>query len=315
VKAHGTGNDFVILADREDAVTLDRGLTRALCDRRTGLGGDGAIRIAPARASVEADVFMDYRNRDGSVAEMCGNGVRCVAKVVLDRHWVGGDRLRVDTRAGVKVVDVAARHADGRVAQVHVGMGRPVVGEPVELDISPLVEAPGPEAADDGADGGEALVTAEHRVLALTTVSLGNPHAVAVVEDVARAPLARWARLAAAHPAFVDGVNVEVVAAVDEHTVQGRVHERGVGETAASATGASAIAVAAARAGLAAPRVTVRLPGGELACDWRHDGVMLTGPAEVVATGHLDSGWLSARRDAEPDRDRPDHLPPMPAAS
>lgn len=295
MKAHGTGNHFVLLPDRDDALALDAPLAAALCDERTGLGGDGVIRLGAPRDSRTADVFMDYRNRDGSLPEMCGNGVRCVAKYVLDAGWVAGDTLRVDTRAGVKPVTVVARDAEGRVTHVSVAMGAPVVGDPVELDVSPLADPSGPA----GLFGEAAAVTAEHRLLRLTTVALGNPHAVAVVDDVAAVPLARWARLARDHPAFASaGVNLEVLAVVDDAVVDGRIDERGVGETAASGTGASAIAVTACHLGLTGPTVAVRLPGGELRCEWREDGVQLTGPAEVVATGELDAAWLAAHTDS-----------------
>lgn len=294
MKAHGTGNHFVLLPDRDDALTLDAALTRALCDARTGVGGDGVIRIGAPRVPSQADVFMDYRNADGSVAEMCGNGVRCVAKVVLDRGWVEGDRVLVDTRCGVKAVDVVSRARGGRVGWVRVAMGSPTIGDPVDLDASPLVDGHG-SGQPLGAVAPDA-VTAEHRLLRLTTVGMGNPHAVVVVDDVARAPLARWAGLAADQPSFPHGVNVEVAAVVGPDVVEGRIHERGVGETAASGTGASAIAVAACHLGLTGPHVRVRLPGGDLICDWRDDGVSVTGPAEVVATGEIDPDWLDQLR-------------------
>ncbi len=292
MKAHGTGNHFVLLPDPGDALTLDATLAGALCDHRTGIGGDGVIRLGAPRDDRTADVFMDYRNRDGSLPEMCGNGVRCVAKYVLDAGWVTGDDVRVDTRAGVKHVAVVARDAEGRVTTVRVAMGMPVVGDPVELDISPLAE---PVETGEMLDG-PAAVTAEHRLLRLTTVALGNPHAVAVVDDVNAVPLDHWARLARDHHAFMGaGVNVEVLAVAGDDVVDGRIYERGVGETAASGTGASAIAVTACHLGLTGPDVTVRLPGGELGCAWREDGVQLTGPAEIVATGWVDAAWLAAR--------------------
>lgn len=292
MKAHGTGNHFVLLPDKDDGLALGAPLAAALCDERTGLGGDGVIRLGAPRDSRQADVFMDYRNRDGSLAETCGNGVRCVAKYALDAGWLTGDTVRVDTRAGVKHVTVVARDADGRVARVRVAMGTPVVGDPVDLDVSPLADPSEPAGLLDGS----AAVTAEHRLLRLTTVALGNPHAVAVVDDVGAVPLARWARLARDHHAFMNaGVNVEVLAVAGDGVVDGRIYERGVGETAASGTGASAIAVAACHLGLTGPRVTVRLPGGDLGCEWREDGVYLTGPAETVATGELDAAWLAAR--------------------
>lgn len=293
MKAHGTGNHFVLLPDRDNALTLDAALTRALCDPRTGLGGDGVIRVGAPAADVAADVTMDYRNADGSLAEMCGNGVRCVAKLAADRGWVAGDRLRVDTRGGVKAVDVVTRTGEGRVAAVRVAMGAPTIGDPIEVDVSPLRDGHG--AGEPLGGSAPDAVTAEHRLLRLTTVGMGNPHAVAVVDDVAAAPLGRWARLVVDQPAFPGGVNVEVVAVAGPDMLDARIHERGVGETAASGTGAAAIAVAACHLGLTGPRVTVRLPGGSLDCDWREDGVYLTGPAETVATGHLDADWLRAR--------------------
>lgn len=324
VKAHGTGNDFVLLPDRLDQHVLDVALTVAVCDRRFGIGGDGAIRVAPARADTGADVFMDYRNADGSLAEMCGNGVRCVAKLALDRGWVDGDEIAVDTRAGVKQVTVTERHDDGTVATVRVHMGSAHVGQRVEVDVSPLTRAraaPGSHAGiiaeppampgEDAAAG--AAVTAEHRTLEVLAVSMGNPHAVVVVGSDPAAldavPLAAWSAAVAAHPAFPDGANVEAVAVPDPATVHGRIHERGSGETLASGTGASAMAVAAAALGHARRASTVRLPGGDLRVDWREDGeVTVTGPAETVATGTLDPGWLarataSSRRSAPAERE------------
>jgi diaminopimelate epimerase len=273
VKAHGSGNDFVLLHDPDDELELSPALVRALCQRQLGVGGDGIIRLGAG--GDDADVWMDYRNSDGSPAEMCGNGVRCVAKYVADRGIVTGDVVRVATRGGVKDVEIVARHADGTVAQVRVDMGAPDLGAPVLIDLPP-------------ADG-TAAVSAT-----LITVSMGNPHAVLVVEDPATAPLATWGPQVGAHPAFPEGTNVEVIAVPERGLVRGRIYERGVGETLASGTGASAMATAAHVLGLADREVIVALPGGELGVSWGETTLHVTGPAVEVARGTLDERWLAA---------------------
>ena len=270
VKVHGAGNDFVLLPDLDDTLELHPAFVQRVCDRHLGIGGDGVIRLAPARAGVEADVFMDYWNADGSIAEMCGNGVRCVAKYVIDRSIVGGNVVRVDTRAGVKPVDVE-RGADGKFVSGRVDMGPPVVGK---------VDYP---------------MTIDGEKFCITTLSMGNPHAVTVVEDVDAADLEWLGTRLQRHPDFPEGTNVEMIAAVDREHVRGRIFERGVGETMASGTGASAMAAAAHLLGLAARRTTVTVPGGDLHINWTDTTLEVTGPAAEVATGELDDAWLTTR--------------------
>lgn len=302
VKVHGTGNDFVLLPDPDGSWTLDATFARAVCDRRFGLGGDGVIRLGPGGDG--ADVYMDYRNADGSASQMCGNGVRCVAKYVLDRGIVTAEVVRVGTLGGVKTVRVAERGAGGTVARVRVDMGRPEPTGTVEVEVSParLVEVRAAAEAGSGAGGLGAVVTAEHRVVTVTTLSMGNPHAVVRVDDVARAPVGLWGPVIAGDPAFPDGTNVEFVAVSAPDRVEGRIWERGVGETLASGTGASAMAVAAHLWGLAGRHVVVSLSGGELEVDWQDEGLYVTGPAVEVAVGQLDEAWLAAARvgDAAP---------------
>jgi diaminopimelate epimerase len=284
VKAHGAGNDFVLLPDLEDALELDEALVRALCTPHLGVGADGVIRLGSG--GTEADVFMDYRNADGSLAEMCGNGVRCVAKYMVDRGLVSGEVVRVGSRGGLKPVEIVERHADGTVARVRVDMGAPEPTGTVSVDVSPerVAQHLGTATA----------VTLEHRTVELTTLSMGNPHAVLVVPDVGTAPVAAWGPVIEHDEAFPKGTNVEFIAVPERTRVVGRIWERGVGETLASGTGSSAMAAAAHLLGLADRDVVVELPGGTLAVEWTADTLHVTGPAVEVAAGELDASWLAA---------------------
>jgi len=272
VKSHGAGNDFVMIADLDDRMgSLDAKLVAALCDRHQGVGADGLIRIAPAS---DADFFMDYYNADGGVAEMCGNGIRCLAKYVADRGLWKDDRLRVDTRAGVKDL-VLHRDADGLVDRVRVDMGAPILERariPVAGDGDPLrvpVEADG--------DRFEAAC-----------VSMGNPHAVVVVDRLADIPVERYGPLIENAPVFPAKANVEFTEVVTPDEVRVRVWERGVGETQACGTGACATAVAAHLLGLAGRTVAVHMPGGTLDIDWTDQTVYLTGPVVEAFSGVFD---------------------------
>lgn len=264
---HGAGNDFVLLPDLDDHLDLTADLAAALCHRQLGIGGDGAIRVGPARPGTDADVFMDYRNADGGLSEMCGNGVRTVAKYLADRQPM--DVVTVDTRAGVKRV-VIHRGPDGLTETCTVDMGAPVTGEvgrPVVLD-----------------DGTTATVT---------IVSMGNPHAVLLVDDVATAPVTTLGPRIETHPDFPEGTNVEFIAARPDGGVDGRIWERGVGETMASGTGGSAMAVAAHLNGLADRTTDVHLPGGVLRIEWTEETLFVTGPAVEVGKGFLDDAWIA----------------------
>lgn len=279
-KAHGTANDFVVLTDLDDRLLMPAVLVRALADRRRGVGGDGVIRIGSGGA--DADVFMDYRNADGSVVEMCGNGVRVVAKLVVDHGLVTpttDGQVRIATRAGVKPV-VVHRGDDGRVAEVTVDMGPPV------LDAARVPYRPGADASHLDVDG--------ERVT-LTAVSMGNPHAVVGSPDVAQAPVRVLGPRIERHPAFPEGANVGFAEVVDRRRLRLRVWERGVGETAACGTGACAAVVAMQHADLLDDDVEVALPGGTLRVAHEAGGsVFMTGPAVEVARGHLDDAWLQA---------------------
>jgi diaminopimelate epimerase len=274
-KVHGCGNDFVVVADPGGTVDVGPGLVRALCDRHRGVGGDGVIRLAPPQDD-GSDVFMDYRNADGGVAEMCGNGVRCVATYMLNRGLLEGDVVRVGSRAGTRRVVVTARDERGRVVETRVDMGAPVPTGTV------TVRVPTPDGHD---------VT----VVRTTTLSMGNPHAVIEVDDVDKAPVADWGPRIERDPAFEHGTNVEFIAVPATDVVRGRIWERGVGETLASGTGASAMAVAAHLLGRAGRQVRVEVPGGVLHTEWTADGTLfIRGPAVEVFDADLDATWLRA---------------------
>jgi diaminopimelate epimerase len=271
-KVHGCGNDFVLIEDLDDVHELSSALVRAMCARHHGVGADGVLRLAPPR-DAGSDVFMDYRNADGGVAEMCGNGVRCVAMYMLDRGLLAGDTVRVGSRAGVKKVYVTQRDHAGRVIETRVDMGAPRPTGEMTLRV-PALAAPHIEE-----------VTA-------TTLSMGNPHAVLVVDDVTKAPVTEWGPYIERDVGFPDGTNVEFIEISSPTVVRGRIWERGVGETMASGTGASAMAVAAHLVGRAGRQVDVELPGGTLHIDWTDDTLWVRGPAVEVYSGRFSDIWL-----------------------
>lgn len=272
-KLHGTANDFVYVDAREGFPGDPAALAPHLCDRRRGIGADGLILVCPP-SSAEAHVRMVIYNSDGSRPEMCGNGIRGLAKFVHDRGIVHADPLRVETDAGVKTIHTEL--ANGRVRRVTVDMGVP------EWDGRAI-----PVAAD-GAVVDRPLEVAgkEWRV---TCVSMGNPHCVVFVDDPSTLPLAEIGPRFEHHPFFPRRVNTEFVRVAGPKRLEMRVWERGAGETMACGTGACAVAVASARTGRTGREVVVALPGGELEIDWREDDrVLMTGDAVEVFEGRME---------------------------
>ncbi|HZF89468.1 diaminopimelate epimerase [Streptomyces sp.] len=278
LKGHGTENDFVIVPDPENALDLSPAAVAALCDRRAGIGGDGLLHVVRSAAhpeakemAAEAEWFMDYRNGDGSIAEMCGNGVRVFARYLQHAgHATEGD-LAVATRGGVKTVHVA------KEGDVTVGMGKALLPE------------------------GDVTVSVGERSWPARNVNMGNPHAVAFVDDLAEAGDLLTPPPFSPAAAYPDGVNVEFVVDRGPRHVAMRVHERGSGETRSCGTGACAVAVATARRDGADPTTTgtpvtytVDVPGGRLVITERPDGeIEMTGPAVIVAEGEIDGEWLA----------------------
>jgi diaminopimelate epimerase len=280
-KYHGTGNDFVMLEDLEDRRVLLPSMVARLCDRHKGIGADGVIRIAP---SPNADFFMDYWNADGNVAEMCGNGIRCLAKYVFDEGLTSKTDLDIDTRAGLKHVVLTV--TDGSVSSVLVDMGTPAFARS-EI---PMTGPPEEEYVEEE-------FSADHLPpFRATAVSMGNPHLVLIGErDPAEIDVRSFGPRVEHDQRFPEGTNVEFLR-VDNGVVNVRVWERGSGETMACGTGACASLVAASRTGLVGRRATVRFPGGDLRVEWRSDDhVYLDGPAARVFEGELDLAWLRER--------------------
>ena len=279
-KYHGTGNDFVLIEDLDDRVRLEPGQVAAICDRHRGVGADGVIRIA---AAAGAHFFMDYLNADGSVAEMCGNGIRCLAKYVFDRGLTRDETFDVGTRAGVKRLTLQTSGATMRTASVDMGPPRlrradiPMVGRADDTFVQQPLEV----------DGRRYLATA---------VSMGNPHVVVFLDgdSVEGFPVRTVGPRIEHLPMFPVGTNVEFVHPMGDR-LEARVWERGSGETLACGTGACAVGVAAAVAGLAPRRAVVEFPGGPLEIQWAEDDhVILTGPATHVFDGELALEPVSA---------------------
>jgi diaminopimelate epimerase len=280
--AHGAGNTFVVLLDADGSRRLSEPLAKGLCDASgpfasQGRPVDGAIRIAPAPDGT-GDVVMDHRNADGSLAEMCGNGVRVVARVALEHGFVASDRSEVTvvSLAGPRPVRIV-RDDDGSFAAAAVSMGA------ADRD---------PDAV--GFESGWARTDMSKRwhlddvPIGFDVVSMGNPHAVVAVDDIDGAPLESLGRDLQSHPAFVDGVNVGFVRVEGTSSVRLRVLERGVGETAACGTGACAAVATLRDRGLVGDEVAVHLPGGVLTVRDRGGELELEGPAVVTGVHAVD---------------------------
>jgi diaminopimelate epimerase len=270
-KLHGTANDFVYVDARHGLPGDPAALATRLCDRHRGIGADGLILLL---ASETADCRMRIFNSDGSTAEMCGNGIRGFAKFVLDGGLVRANPLRVETDAGLKTV--RAELAGGRVARVAVDMGAPEwSGRKIPVDADgEVIERP---------------LEVAGRTWSVTCVSMGNPHCVVFVDDVAGLPLAEIGPRFEHHPFFPKRVNTEFIRVASPTRLEMRVWERGAGETMACGTGACAAAAAAVRTGRAERRSVVALPGGELEIDWRADDhIVMTGDAVEVFHGRIE---------------------------
>jgi diaminopimelate epimerase len=285
-KLQGAGNDFVLIetADEERDWPI---LAMAICDRHFGVGGDGLLLLLPSKA---ADFKMRMFNPDGSEAEACGNGLRCLAHDVWVRGLVrnGANLVKVETGAGLREIEYLQEKYEALV--IRLSMGRPEFRpEEIPINLNADVDYTGGQPVLDY------LVTLNDRAYPLSFISMGNPHAVLFIrEQVAGFPLDEIGPLVENSPVFPSRTNFEVVRVIDRANVEARVWERGAGETLACGTGACAVAVIARQHGYTCDRIDIKLPGGVLTVEWDGTGeVYLSGPAEIVFTGE----WIISEKE------------------
>jgi diaminopimelate epimerase len=279
-KMHGLGNDFVVFEDLAGELDMSPEAIQWLCDRRFGIGADGVIFVRSSEVP-EADFHMAYFNSDGSIAEMCGNGIRCLACYVVDHELLPADRdeLVVSTLGGLKPISVN-RDLDGVFVAATVDMGEPIL-DPKKVPTLLQAETPGDPVIS------RPLVTSVG-TFEVTAVSMGNPHAVLWVDDVDEADVESIGPAIETHEMFPARTNVEFAQVVDAGTIRLRVWERGCAETLACGTGACATLVAASLTGRIEREATIELPGGLLDIHWAEDNhVYMTGSATEVFIGAL----------------------------
>ena len=272
-KMHGLGNDYVYVNCFEEKIDNPPAVARFVSDRHFGIGSDGLIMINPSKT---ADFEMEMYNADGSRGEMCGNGIRCVAKYVYDYGLTDKTQISVETLGGIKYLDLTVE--DGKVSLVKVDMGKPEL----EADLIPIISER-EQVIDEP-------IEVDGKEYHMTGVSMGNPQAVIYVDDVKGLDLEKTGPKFENHERFPKRINTEFVHCIDRQTVEMRVWERGSGETLACGTGACAVAVSSILNNLTDTQVTVKLLGGDLQIEWdrEKDRVFMTGPATVVFDGVID---------------------------
>lgn len=272
-KMHGLGNDYVYVNCFEEKIDNPPAVARFVSDRHFGIGSDGLIMINPSKT---ADFEMEMYNADGSRGEMCGNGIRCVAKWRHDYGLTDKTQISVETLGGIKYLDLTVE--DGKVSLVKVDMGKPEL----EADLIPIISER-EQVIDEP-------IEVDGKEYHMTGVSMGNPHAVIYVDDVKGLDLEKIGPKFENHERFPKRINTEFVHCIDRQTVEMRVWERGSGETLACGTGACAVAVSSILNNLTDTQVTVKLLGGDLQIEWdrEKDRVFMTGPATVVFDGVID---------------------------
>ena len=272
-KMQGLGNDYVYVNCFEEKIENPPAVARYVSDRHFGIGSDGLIMINPSEV---ADFEMEMYNADGSRGEMCGNGIRCVAKYVYDYGLTDKTQISVETLGGIKYLDLTVK--DGKVVLVKVDMGKPEL----KSDLIPIISE-NEKVIDEP-------IEVDGQVYHMTGVSMGNPHTVIYVDDVKNLDLEKIGPKFENHERFPKRINTEFVHCIDRNTVEMRVWERGSGETLACGTGACAVAVASILNNLTDTRVTVKLLGGDLQIEWDREKnhVFMTGLAKVVFDGVID---------------------------
>ena len=272
-KMQGLGNDYVYMDAIHQKIENESSLAQFVSNRHFGIGSDGLILICKSDV---ADFKMRMFNSDGSEAEMCGNGIRCVGKFVYDKGLTDKTTVTIETLAGIKTLELNTK--EGKVETVKVDMGEPILNPkeiPVISDEEPVKNL---------------MLEAEGRKFKFTCVSMGNPHAITEVEDTEKFDVEKYGKVLEVDNAFPNKTNVEFIQIVDKNHVKMRVWERGAGETLACGTGACATAVACYLNGKTDRNVEVELLGGKLFIEWNEENnhIFMTGPAVTVFEGGLD---------------------------
>ena len=272
-KMQGLGNDYVYMDAIHQKIENESSLAQFVSNRHFGIGSDGLILICKSDV---ADFKMRMFNSDGSEAEMCGNGIRCVGKFVYDKGLTDKTTVTIETLAGIKTLELNTK--EGKVETVKVDMGEPILNPkeiPVISDEEPVKNL---------------MLEAEGRKFKFTCVSMGNPHAITEVEDTEKFDVEKYGKVLEVDKAFPNKINVEFIQIVDKNHVKMRVWERGAGETLACGTGACATAVACYLNGKTDRNVEVELLGGKLFIEWNEENnhIFMTGPAVTVFEGVLE---------------------------
>ena len=272
-KMQGLGNDYVYVNCFEEKIENPPAVARYVSDRHFGIGSDGLIMINPSEV---ADFEMEMYNADGSRGEMCGNGIRCVAKYVYDYRLTDKTQISVETLGGIKYLDLTVE--DGKVVLVKVDMGKPEL----KSDLIPIISE-NEKVIDEP-------IEVDGQVYHMTGVSMGNPHCVIFMDDVENFEIEKTGPLFENYKDFPKRINTEFVKVIDEHTLQMRVWERGSGETLACGTGACATAVAAILNEHCNGEILIHLLGGDLKIEWDKETnhVFMTGPAAISFEGEIN---------------------------
>ena len=271
-KMHGLGNDYVYIDAINQKIENESSLAKFVSNRHFGIGSDGLILICKSEI---ADFKMRMFNSDGSEAEMCGNGIRCVGKFVYDKGLTNKTTVKIETLAGIKTLILNTK--DGKVGTARVDMGEPIL----EAEKIPVISTEKPVKNLE--------LEAENKKFKFTCVSMGNPHAITIVENTKEFDVEKYGKVLEIDKAFPKKANIEFAQIIDRQNINMRVWERGAGETLACGTGACATAVACNLNGLTARKVNIELLGGTLNIEWNEtdNHVYMTGPAVTVFDGEL----------------------------
>ena len=273
-KMHGLGNDYVYMDAINQKIENREELAKYVSDRHFGIGSDGLILICPSKV---ADFKMQMFNSDGSEAEMCGNGIRCVGKFVYDKGLTNKETITIETLAGIKTLEMTTKN--GKMQTAKVDMGKPIL-EPEKI---PVISKETPVK--------NLKIKAEDKEFLFTCVSMGNPHAITFIkEDVNKFDICKYGKIIEVDKSFPKKTNVEFINVQDSKNLKMRVWERGAGETLACGTGACGAAVAAIFNGYTSRKVTIHLLGGNLEIEWneKDNHVYMTGPAVTVYEGQIE---------------------------